>query len=247
MIILRAFFHVAKTSQFCIREKFPKLPYLSIMLNRAGIRFLGQSFLKRTTFSSRSCHSVNIPSNLQLADVKVLAEPVKPIISQDSMDYWFPSLNTPSTVQVFSFQNPGRSITDASIDSRVFGVALRKDLVHETIRYQRHKKRQPKKTKTMSEISGSNKKPRPQKGSGSSQVGHKRNSAWRGGAKAHGPVIRDYSIGLNRRVRAMAMMITLAAKLREGNLIVFDELKCEVRCFNLWMSSYILLLFHIPN
>lgn len=59
------------------------------------------------------------------------------------------------------------------------------------------------------------------------QVGNKRNSAWRGGQKAHGPVIRDYSIDLNRKYRAMGMMIVLAAKFREGNLIVFNKLECK--------------------
>ena len=113
------------------------------------------------------------------------------------------------------------------MDSKIFGVAIRKDIVHEVVRYQRHKARQPKKTKRMSEISGSNKKPRPQKGGGQSQVGHKRNSVWRGGQKAHGPVIRDYSIGLNRKYRAYGMMVALAAKHREGNLVVFDKIACD--------------------
>lgn len=79
----------------------------------------------------------------------------------------------------------------------------------------------------MGEIRGSNKKPRPQKGQGYSQVGNRRNSAWRGGQKAHGPRLRDYSIGCNKKYRAMGMMIALAAKYREGNLLVFDNLNVE--------------------
>jgi large subunit ribosomal protein L4 len=55
-------------------------------------------------------------------------------------------------------------------------------------------------------------------------VGNRRNSAWKGGQKAHGPVLRDYSIGLNCKMRAMGMMVALSAKLREGNLHVFDAL-----------------------
>ena len=42
--------------------------------------------------------------------------------------------------------------------------------------------------------------------------------------KAHGPVIRDYSFSVNRKVRAMGMMVVLAAKLREGNLLVVDSI-----------------------
>eukprot|EP01035_Chromulina_nebulosa_P018980 gene18980-24792_t len=84
--------------------------------------------------------------------------------------------------------------------------------------------RQPYKTKRKSEIRGSNKKPHPQKGQGRAQAGHKRNAIWRGGHKAHGPVIRDFSIGMTRKQRAMAMMIAIAAKYLEGNLIIVDAM-----------------------
>jgi ribosomal protein L4 len=40
--------------------------------------------------------------------------------------------------------------------------------------------------------------------------------------------LRDYSIGLNRKVRALGLMISLAAKFREGNMVVLDKLECEV-------------------
>ena len=42
-------------------------------------------------------------------------------------------------------------------------------------------------------------------------------------------MVRDFSINLNRKYRAMGMMIALAAKQREGNLHIFDELSCEVK------------------
>jgi large subunit ribosomal protein L4 len=94
----------------------------------------------------------------------------------------------------------------------------------------------------MSEIRGSNKKPIPQKGGGNSQVGHKRNSSWRGGQKAHGPVLRNYAIDINKKVRALGMMMAIAAKHREGNLIVFDHLNCEVPPNSfVWFYSFMYL------
>ena len=169
-----------------------------------------------------------LPKNLQIDDLSILKEPT-PKVVVDPILFMFPPLGVQKTVPVLKFHSPGESLQEVAIDSRVFGVALRKDIVHEVIRYHRHKLRQPKKTKRMSEIRGSNKKPRPQKGGGQGQVGHRRNSAWRGGQKAHGPVLRDYSIGMNRKVRAKGMMIALAAKLREGNLVVVDSLAMDVR------------------
>lgn len=176
--------------------------------------------------SSSSLSSTNLPPNLVLADASILNPLPKPIIPAD--DYLFPTLNIPSQIAVSSFSSTPTTLdVVAPLDKRIFGVAIRKDIVHEVIRYHRHMLRKPKRTKRIGEIHGSTKKPRPQKGTGSSQVGHKRNSAWRGGMKAHGPVLRDYSIGLNKKTRALGMMIALAAKFREGNMIVFDKIACD--------------------
>ena len=167
------------------------------------------------------------PSNLWLTDSSVLT-PEKPAIIKPE-EYNFPIFNLPTATPVKIFNKPGQFAENIDINPRVFGVAIRKDIVHDVIRYHRAKLRQPRKTKRKSEIRGSNKKPHPQKGSGRAQAGHRRNSIWRGGQKAHGPVLeRDFSFSLNRKVRALGMMIALAAKHREGNLIVFDEFTAEV-------------------
>ena len=180
------------------------------------------------SFSSQAQTAINIPPNLHLSNANVLEDEVEKIFFSPDM-FMFPPLHVPKSTPVAVFLSPGQFTENpAPLDKTIFGVAIRKDIVHEVIRFQRHKLRQPKKTKRMSEIRGSNKKPRPQKGGGSAQVGHRRNSVWRGGQKAHGPVIRDYSISINRKFRAMGLMIALTAKFREGNMIVVDSLSLEV-------------------
>jgi large subunit ribosomal protein L4 len=166
-----------------------------------------------------------LPSNLQLADASILE--AEPEIDFPVLNYSFATLDVPADIIVKKFLQPDAKpteLTAAPLERKIFEVAIRKDIIHNVIRYIRHKKRQPKKLKRLNEISGSKKKPRPQKGTGQSQVGNKRNSVWRGGQKAFGPVLRDYSIELNRKVRALGMMMTLAAKFREGNLLIFDSL-----------------------
>jgi large subunit ribosomal protein L4 len=174
--------------------------------------------------SLSSSVSLAVPQNLVLADTTVLIQK-KPTVS--TQDFQFPLLNVPDSAVVKSFSKPGQLATPVSLEKTIFEVAIRKDIILHAVRYTRNQRRQPKKTKRMSEIRGSNKKPRPQKGTGQSQVGHRRNSAWRGGQKAHGPVLRDYSIGMNKKSRALAMMMALAAKFREGNLHIFDELSSD--------------------
>lgn len=120
------------------------------------------------------------------------------------------------------------------LDETVFGMdPIRVDLLHRCVVYLRNKKRGKRnggaRTKTISEVSGSGKKMRQQKGSGQARCGHKRPPHWRGGAKAHGPKgsIQDYTTKLNKKVRRLALRHALSQKLLEGNLIVVDTLNSE--------------------
>jgi hypothetical protein len=171
---------------------------------------------------------VEIPSNLSIIDPSVFIPPE--INKWDKVENQFLLLNVPSFIEVKSLLPSGSSSPGdrTPLLKTIFEQPIRQDIVHELIRFIRNKRRQPKKTKRIGEIRGSNKKPIPQKKMGRSQVGNKRNSSWRGGMKAHGPVIRDYSIGMNKKARALGMMITLAARYREGNLIIFDKLATPV-------------------
>ena len=207
----------------------PIMSFLARIAQKAatGGRVMAKNYPMKT-MCTQAQTAINIPTNLKLFNEKVLEEEDEKLFFNPEM-FLFPPLHTPKSTTVSIFGKPGQFTEEpASLEETIFGVAIRKDIVHEVIRYQRHKLRQPKKTKRMSEIRGSNKKPRPQKGTGSAQAGHKRNSVWRGGQKAHGPVLRDYSISLNRKFRAMGMMIALTAKFREGNLVIFDKFSTEV-------------------
>ena len=203
---------------------------LSKFISSCSIRQLGSGTILSRRFSSEvnALTMGGLPSNLKLDDPDILNEPTPKVVVPPEL-FYFPQLNVKKSIKVAVFNSPGTfQSEEVPLDPRIFGVALRKDIVHEVIRYQRAKSRQPKKTKRMSEIRGSNKKPWPQKKQGKAQVGHRRNSVWRGGQKAHGPVLRDYSIGMNRKVRAMGLMISLAAKLHENNLVVVDNFECQV-------------------
>ena len=186
-----------------------------------------KKYYNTTTLLLNNLSQQQIPSNLKLADESILLnkDDNKLIIPEQA--YYFPQLDIPNSIKVAVFNKPGEYTNDINLNKKIFGVALRKDIVHEVIRYQRHKVRQPKKTKRIGDISGSNKKPWAQKKVGKAQFGNKRNSVWRKGQKAHGPVIRDYSINCNKKFRALGMMIALAVKYREGNLTIFDKIECE--------------------
>src|SRR5207245_430495 len=79
------------------------------------------------------------------------------------------------------------------------------------------------KTKGVSEISGTTKKPYKQKGTGRARQGSLRSPQFRGGAVIFGPVVRSHAFDLQKKVRRLGLKTVLSAKQAEGKLIVIDE------------------------
>ncbi|GAY35283.1 hypothetical protein CUMW_015330 [Citrus unshiu] len=83
----------------------------------------------------------------------------------------------------------------------VFDVPIRKDIIHRVVRWQLAKRQQgTHSTKTISEVSGTGKKPWRQKGTGRARHGTLRGPQFRGGATMHGPKPRSHAIKLNKKL-----------------------------------------------
>lgn len=129
-------------------------------------------------------------------------------------------------VPVFNLDN--EEVGQYTLPQSIFGVDVRKDILHRVVRWQLAKRQQgTHKTKTRSEVSGGGKKPRPQKGSGQARLGTIRAGQLRGGGTIHGPVVRSHEHSLNRKVRRLGMKCALSAKSSEGRLHVFDSLSVD--------------------
>mmetsp|Transcript_34859 Transcript_34859/g.74309 ORF Transcript_34859/g.74309 Transcript_34859/m.74309 type:complete len:429 (+) Transcript_34859:177-1463(+) len=125
----------------------------------------------------------------------------------------------------------GEEVGTFHLSEKTFGNdPIRVDILHRVVVWQRNKHRGKRnagaRTKTVSEVSGSGRKVRPQKGQGKARAGHSRPAHWRGGAKAHGPKgrVQDYTTKLNKKVRKMGVRHALSQKLKEGNLIVTSDM-----------------------
>ncbi|RME96528.1 MAG: 50S ribosomal protein L4 [Verrucomicrobia bacterium] len=79
-------------------------------------------------------------------------------------------------------------------------------------------------TKTRSTVAGSGKKPWRQKGTGRARAGSRRSPLWRGGAIVHGPLPRDYHKKVNRRTKQLALRKALTERLKEGAVVLVQEL-----------------------
>ena len=94
------------------------------------------------------------------------------------------------------------------------------------VRYQLAKKRSGNhKTKGISEISGTTRKPFKQKGTGSARQGSRRSPQMRGGAVIFGPQVRSHAHKLPKKIRSLALKMALSNKLKEGKLKVISDFK----------------------
>ncbi len=102
--------------------------------------------------------------------------------------------------------------------------------VHEVVTAYRSAQRSgTAKTKDRSEVAGTGKKPWRQKGTGRARVGSRRNPVWRGGGVAHGPRPRDYSKKVNQKTRKLALRKALGERIKDGDVIVVDDLALETK------------------
>ena len=125
---------------------------------------------------------------------------------------------------VFTLDNKKAGSID--LDEAVFGVAVRPDLLARVVNWQRARRQAgTHKTKTIGEIAGSGAKPWRQKGTGRARAGSRRATQWRGGQTVFGPVVRDHSFRLNKKVRKLAMKSALSSKQADGKLIVIESAK----------------------
>jgi large subunit ribosomal protein L4 len=114
------------------------------------------------------------------------------------------------------------------LDDTVFGLPVRADLLSRMVNWQLAKRRAgTHKTKTRGEVSGSTRKQYRQKGTGRARIGSGDVSQYRGGARAFGPVPRDHSHKLPKKVRKLALKTALSAKAAEGKLVVLETAKLE--------------------
>ncbi|KAM0898240.1 hypothetical protein ACQ4PT_022047 [Festuca glaucescens] len=112
------------------------------------------------------------------------------------------------------------------LDGDVFDVPIRKDIVHRVVRWQLAKRQQgTHSTKTISEVSGTGRKPYKQKGTGRARHGTLRGCQFRGGATMHGPKPRSHAHKLPKKVRRLGLKIALSARTAEGKLCIFEDLE----------------------
>jgi large subunit ribosomal protein L4 len=83
------------------------------------------------------------------------------------------------------------------------------------------------KAKQRNEIAGSTKKIKKQKGTGGARAGSIKSPLFRGGGRVFGPVPRDYSFKLNKKLKQLARISALSYKAKENCVMVLENFSFE--------------------
>ncbi|KAI5305145.1 hypothetical protein KEM56_005173 [Ascosphaera pollenicola] len=105
------------------------------------------------------------------------------------------------------------------------GLPLRKDLLHKAIVYEGNMTRQgTASTKWRSEVHGSGRKIRPQKGTGRARLGDKKSPMLKGGGVAFGPHPHDFSTQLHKKIYDKAWRTALSWRFKNDQLYIVDKI-----------------------
>lgn len=118
-------------------------------------------------------------------------------------------------------KSTGRSI-DLSDD--IFGVEPNEHAVYLAVKqYHANQRQGTHSSKGRSEVAGSTRKLKKQKGTGTARAGDIKNPMFRGGGRLFGPKPRDYSFKLNKKVKSLAKKSALSSKAAEGNILIVED------------------------
>jgi len=123
-------------------------------------------------------------------------------------------------------EETGRQV---NLNDSIFGIEPNDHAIYLDVKQHMAKKRQgTHKAKERSEIKGSTKKIKKQKGTGTARFGDIKNPIFRGGGRIFGPRPRNYGFKLNKKVKQLARKSALAYKAKEEGLIVLEDFSFDV-------------------
>jgi large subunit ribosomal protein L4 len=124
------------------------------------------------------------------------------------------------------YSHEGKEVGTIALPTDVFGVQWNADLVHEVVvGMQANARTSSAHTKGRGDVRGGGKKPWKQKGTGRARHGSSRSPMWVGGGVSHGPRSeKDYSVKINKKVRAKALATVLSKKQVDAEIIFLDAL-----------------------
>ncbi len=126
------------------------------------------------------------------------------------------------------YDRTGKSVGKYDIAPADLAPRINKQLLHDVVvMYQSNLRQGTVRTKSRAEVAGTTKKMYRQKGTGNARAGSRRSGIRRGGGHIFAKRPRDWTYRLPRKAVQLATRMALAAKLRDDEITLIDDLKFE--------------------
>ena len=120
----------------------------------------------------------------------------------------------------------GAAAGNVALSDEVFGTDFNEGLVHQVVTaYMAAGRAGTKAQKSRAEVAGGGKKPWRQKGTGRARAGTIRSPLWRGGGRAFAARPRSFEQKVNRKMYRAALRAILSELVRQGRMVVVDDLQ----------------------
>ena len=115
-----------------------------------------------------------------------------------------------------------------SLSKDIFGIEPNNHAIYLDVKHYLAAQRQgTHKSKERSDVAGSRRKLRKQKGSGAARVGDIKNPLFRGGGRVFGPRPRSYDFKLNKKVKVLARNSALSQMAKDKNIIILEDFSMD--------------------
>lgn len=130
--------------------------------------------------------------------------------------------------QTTLYDRSGATIGDVDLPDALFAAEVNAAVIHQVVTAQLAARRLgTHDTKTRAEVRGGGRKPYRQKGTGRARQGSRRAPQYAGGGTVFGPHPRSYAQRLPRRMKRLALVGALTAKLADAEVKVVDDIGPE--------------------
>jgi large subunit ribosomal protein L4 len=121
-----------------------------------------------------------------------------------------------------------KKVGTIELNKNIFSIPIRKDILRDVVNWQLSRRKQgTHKVKQRSEIAGTTAKAFKQKGTGRARRGNLKTNILRGGGVTHGPVVRENTKKLPKKIRKLGLKTALSVKEKEKKIIIIDKLSIE--------------------
>lgn len=122
------------------------------------------------------------------------------------------------------YNTSGKETKKVKLNKEVFGIEPSEHAIYLDVKqYLANQRQGTHKSKERADITGSTRKIKRQKGTGTARAGSLKNPLFRGGGRVFGPEPRSYSFKLNKKQKQLARKSALSTKVKESGLMVVED------------------------